>query len=272
MVQESIDAIKEQVRSHYGKAIQVSAASGCCSGGSKSREHQLYGTATIADLPDGVVTPSYGCGNPFAVADLKPGEVVLDLGSGAGLDVLLAARKVGDEGRVYGLDMTDEMLEVAQHNAHKAGARNVVFLRGDIESIPLPNESVDVIISNCVVNLEPNKHAALSEAHRVLRKGGRFAISDIVVDGDLAGLPLDERQIRAGVSWAGCIAGALGTTELRALLAETGFIDVRIDIFDRYSRARLKDRLAPEIASLPDADVDQMLGRFGSSLISAVKA
>ena len=184
---------------------------------------------------------------------------------------MLAARKVGDEGRVYGLDMTDDMLEVAQQNARKAGARNVVFLRGDIESIPLPNESVDVIISNCVVNLAPDKHAALTEAHRVLKKGGRFAISDIVVDGDLTGLPLEEGQIRAGLSWAGCIAGALSTTELRSILAETGFTNVGIDILHRYSRERFKSKLPAEIASLPDAVVDDLVGRFASSLIYAVK-
>ena len=272
MAHGSPDTIKEQGRAHYGEAVRASTRSGCCTGRSHVRAEQLYGAEAIAELPDDLAAPSYGCGNPLAVADVKPGEHVLDLGSGAGLDVLLAARKVGAEGRVYGVDMTDDMLDVAQANARKAGARNVIFLKGDIESIPLPNESVDAIVSNCVVNLTPNKHAAFAEAFRVLKHGGRFAISDIVVDSDLDGLPLDEHQIRAGLTWAGCIAGALTTPDLRAILEATGFSSVRIDILSRYSRQRFKGAVPEAFAGLSDAVVDELMGRFASSLISAVKA
>lgn len=253
MTHESREAVKEQVRAHYGDTIRGRAGSSCC-GTPGTRERELYGGALDA-LPDGLQTPSFGCGNPFAIAGLQRGEVVLDLGSGAGLDALLAARLVGEDGRVCGLDMTDDMLAVAQENARKAGARNVVLLKGDIESIPLPNESVDVIISNCVVNLAPSKQRAAAEAFRVLRRGGRFAISDIVVDGDLTGFPLDERQIRAAMSWPGCIASALTTTEVRAIFGDAGFTDLKIDILQRYSRQRLAHRLPDEIASLPDAIV-----------------
>jgi arsenite methyltransferase len=247
---DSQSAIKELVRTHYGDAIRSS--SGCCGGE--------------------VAVPSYGCGNPFAAAGLKLGDYVLDLGSGAGADALMAARTVGDEGRVYGLDMTDDMLEAAQQNARMAGIRNVVFLRGDIESIPLPSASVDVIISNCVVNLTPDKGAAFGEAHRVLRSGGRMAITDIVVDGDLNGLPLTERQIRAGLSWAACIAGALTTDELRTTLEAVGFEKIDISILSRYSRQRLERTMSQEIASLPGSAIDDLSSRFTSSLISAVKA
>ena len=192
--QDSFETIKERVRVHYGKSIQLSATSRCCSSGPESREHELYGAEAIETLPAGLVTTSYGCGNPFAIANLRRGDVVLDLGSGAGLDVLLAARIVGDEGRVYGLDMTDDMLEVAQRNAKAAGARNVVFLRGDIESIPLPNRSVDAIISNCVVNLAPNKHAAFTRGPPRIEAGWPPRhLRHRIVDGDLTGLPLDEK-------------------------------------------------------------------------------
>src|SRR6516165_1164577 len=165
----------------------------------------------------------------------------------SGSGVLIAARAVGEEGRVYGLDMTDDMLEAAQENARRSGIRNVVFLRGDIEAIPLPSGSIDVIISNCVVNLAPDKGAAFAEAHRVLRTGGRLAIADIVVDGNLNGLPLTERQIRAGLSWAACVAGALTTEELRATLEAAGFDNIGISIEDRYSRQRLERTMSPEI-------------------------
>jgi SAM-dependent methyltransferase len=247
MTVDSRDTLKADVRAHYAKAIRTSS---CCGGGE---------------------TASYGCGNPFAIAALKPGESVLDLGSGPGLDALLASRLVGPEGRVYALDMTDEMLVVALENVRKAGRTNVIFLRGDIESIPLPNDSVDVIISNCVVNLTPDKQRAAAEAFRVMRPGGRVAISDIVVDGDLSGFPLDEQQIRAGLSWAGCIAGALTTGDVATTFGAAGFVDVNVEILEHYSRQRLARRLSPEIAQLPADVVDGIARRFASSLISALK-
>ena len=168
-------------------------------------------------------------------ASLKPGEVVLDLGSGGGLDVLLAAQRVGSQGFAYGLDMTDEMLDVARRNAEKAGASNVSFLKGDIEAIPLPENTIDVIISNCVINLAPDKGQVLSDAFRVLKPGGRLAISDIVIDGNLDEIPLSEVQIRSGLSWAGCIAGALTRDQYQELLSDAGFGDIAVDARQRYS-------------------------------------
>jgi SAM-dependent methyltransferase len=248
---DSQSQIKELVRTHYAGVIRSTAS--CCRG-------------------DDASVPSYGCGDPFSAAGLKRGEYVLDLGSGAGADVLMAAGVVGDEGRVYGLDMTDDMLEAAGQNMRTAGVRNVILLRGDIESIPLPSASVDVVISNCVINLVPDKGAALAEAHRVLKKGGRLAIADIVVDGNLDDLPLTERQIRAGLSWAACIAGALTATELRATLDSVGFDRIEISILSRYPRKRLEAAMSPEIATLLEPVVEELSGRFTSSLISAVKA
>jgi len=246
MSQDTHEAIKEQVRAHYGKNISVSTAAGCCG-------------------------PSYGCGNPIDVAGLKPGEVVLDLGSGAGLDVLLASQVVGAGGRVYGLDMTDEMIERARRNAEIARAVNVEFLKGDIESIPLPSASVDVIISNCVVNLTPKKQAAYIEAHRVLKPGGRLAISDIVVDGDLTGLSVSEAQIRAGLSWVACIAGAPTVADVRAMLAAAGFVDTRIDVVRLYTWEQLTRRLSSAGPVLSEDVLRELDGRFTSSTISAVK-
>jgi SAM-dependent methyltransferase len=202
------------------------SAAGCCGDGAgTSITHDLYASDEVAELPPSAVLASLGCGNPTALAELKPGETVLDLGSGGGIDVLLSARRVGSTGFAYGLDMTDEMLAVAERNAAEASATNVTFLKGEIEAIPLPDASVDVVISNCVINLSTDKAQVLREAFRVLRPGGRFAVSDVVVQGQLAA------EIRTNVElWAGCIAGALEETTYRRLLTDAGFDDVEIEV------------------------------------------
>ena len=278
-------AIKAMVREHYGSRIQSassaccgsSAASSCCAATSDGSscdtptEVALYGAEALASLPADVTTTSFGCGNPIALASLKAGEVVLDLGSGGGLDVLLAAQRVGSAGYVYGLDMTDEMLAVARRNAEKAGASNVEFLKGDIESIPLPDASIDVILSNCVINLSPDKGEVLREAFRVLRPGGRLAVSDIVVDGDLTGLPVSEVQIRAALSWAGCIAGALTIDQYRQLLSGAGFERIDIDVRQRYTAEDLLSDAPDTLSVLPAEVVNDLVGRFTSSGVTAWK-
>jgi SAM-dependent methyltransferase len=266
-------AIKQAVSAHYAERIQGGGscgAAGCCSD-STPTEIALYGADTIATLPSDVVTTSFGCGNPLAVATLQPGEVVLDLGSGGGLDVLLAAKRVGPQGFVYGLDMTDAMLAVAQRNAERAGATNVSFLKGDIESIPLPDASVDVIISNCVINLAPDKGQVLSEAFRVLKPGGRLAVTDIVIDGDLDGLPVSEAQIRAGLSWAGCIAGALTRQQYLQFLTGAGFGHADVTVRQRYTPADLLDQAPEGLEQLDPQVVEALVGRFTSCAIQAAK-
>lgn len=227
--------IHEQVRQRYAQAATEASsgsrpgiASGCGEGGCCAPAEAvfgsgLYGAADRGDVPDQAVLASLGCGNPTAVAELREGETVLDLGSGGGIDVLLAARRVGATGKAYGLDMTDEMLALALRNAAEANATNVEFLKGRIEEIPLPADTVDVVISNCVVNLSPDKRAVLRETFRVLRPGGRIGISDVVAEDRLTAR---ERAERGG--WAGCIAGALSVGEYRALLGVAGFADVDI--------------------------------------------
>jgi arsenite methyltransferase len=208
-----------------------SADSGSCRGPANSCviTQDLYAIDEVAELPSTAVLASLGCGNPTALAELKPGETVLDLGSGGGIDVLLSARRVGPTGFAYGLDMTDEMLALARRNAAEHGARNVEFLKGEIEVIPLPDSSVDVVISNCVINLSADKGQVLREAFRVLRPGGRFAVSDVVVQGEL---PAD---VRANMElWAGCIAGALEETTYRQLLADAGFQNVEVEVTRVY--------------------------------------
>lgn len=270
---QSPDAVKAQVREHYAQRIQTGSCCGspAACGDSVPTEIALYGAETITTLGEGVITTSFGCGNPIALASLTPGEIVLDLGSGGGLDVLLAAQRVGPEGYVYGLDMTDEMLVVARRNAERAGATNVEFLKGDIEHIPLPGNTVDVIISNCVINLSPDKGQVLGEAFRVLKPGGRLAVSDIVIDGDLSGLPVSEEQIRSALSWAGCIAGALTIDEYRRFLTEAGFSDIRVEIQHRYAAEDFLSDAPQELASLPADAVAQLVGRFTSSSITARK-
>jgi ubiquinone/menaquinone biosynthesis C-methylase UbiE len=206
----------------------------CC--GSASTEDvitsSLYTTDELADLPNEAVIASLGCGNPVAVADLHAGETVLDLGSGGGIDVILSARRVGPTGRAYGLDMTDEMLDLARENAKKAGVTNTVFVKGEMEDMPLPNNEVDVIISNCVVNLSPDKDAVLREAYRVLKPGGRIAISDIVAHKEV---PAELK--RSLEVWAGCVAGALVQEDYVAKLEAAGFEDIDIESFREYTAA-----------------------------------
>jgi SAM-dependent methyltransferase len=221
--------VREVVREKYGAAAaSVTPADGCC-GGPVAVDIEpglgavLYADGDRAALPEAAVAASLGCGNPTAVADLRPGERVLDLGSGGGIDVLLSAQRVGPTGFAYGLDMTEQMLDLARRNAQQAGATNVEFLQGHIEAIPLPDGAVDVVISNCVVNLSPDKSAVLAEAYRVLAPGGRLGISDIVAEDALT----PEQRAERG-SWVGCIAGALSFGEFERLLDAAGFADVQI--------------------------------------------
>jgi SAM-dependent methyltransferase len=229
----STQDVKETVRERYAQAarqVTEGAKTSCCSttccGGTADDPitSNLYTDAETAGLPEKAVLASLGCGNPTALAELHPGEVVLDLGSGGGIDVLLSARRVGPEGKAYGLDMTDDMLALARENQRKAGVENVEFLKGEIEAIPLPDASVDVIISNCVINLSTDKGRVLREAFRVLKPGGRFAVSDVVIRGEV---PEDVR--RSLELWVGCVAGALTEEEYQRRLAEAGFESIGIE-------------------------------------------
>src|SRR5438045_510175 len=229
--------IREAVRDKYG-AIARSVtdkhdADGCCGpvscGCGDPISSNLYSDTETSGLPGDAVTASLGCGNPTALIDLRPGQIVLDLGSGGGIDVLLSAKRVGPEGKAYGLDMTDEMLALARENQRKAGATNVEFLKGTIEAIPLPDKAVDVIISNCVINLSPDKDAVFREAFRVLRPSGRLAVSDVVVRGEV---PPDVR--RNMELWIGCLAGALEEDEYKSRLAAAGFVDIEIEVWRVY--------------------------------------
>lgn len=232
--------IKETVRERYAESARRVTSAGdtsCC--GSDATEidksavsSNLYTTDELQGLPQEAVVASLGCGNPVAMAELREGEAVLDLGSGGGIDVLLSARRVGPTGKAYGLDMTDEMLDLARENQHKAGVTNVEFLRGEMENIPLPRNTLDVIISNCVVNLSPDKGKVLAEAHRVLKPGGRLAIADIVVRGQVP--PELRRDLKA---WAGCLAGALEEGEYRGKLESAGFADIEIEATREYTAA-----------------------------------
>jgi ubiquinone/menaquinone biosynthesis C-methylase UbiE len=229
----STDDIKATVRERYGQAalrVATGTKTSCCGGGSCGNAAEdpitfgLYSEAETATLPPDAVLASLGCGNPTALAELHEGEVVLDLGSGGGIDVLLSARRVGPSGKAYGLDMTDEMLALARENQRKAGVENAEFLTGDIEAIPLPDASVDVIISNCVINLAADKRKVIAEAFRVLKPGGRFAVSDVVCRGEIP------PEVRKSMElWVGCIAGALTEQEFHALLWETGFEHIDIE-------------------------------------------
>jgi SAM-dependent methyltransferase len=212
------DEIKTAVQEHYGE--RAKKASECC--GTDSHREQLYLVDDVAELPETVT--SYGCGNPTAIAGLRPGEVVLDLGSGPGLDCFLSAKQVGDTGRVIGLDMTQDMLDLANANRDKLGAKNVEFRKGEMESMPIDDASVNVIISNCVINLSPDKDAVFREAYRVLTPGGRFHVSDVVLSRELSEAEKDDLA-----SWAGCKAGALLESDYLARLGAAGFVGARID-------------------------------------------
>jgi arsenite methyltransferase len=226
------EAVEAAVRRHYAEAART--ASACCSVPERSGPDgtDVYGAARydhaeLAGLPDETVAASIGCANPVAVADLQPGEVVLDLGSGGGIDVLLSARRVGPAGRAYGVDMTDEMLELAGANQRKAGVDNVEFLQGHIEAVPLPDASVDVIVSNCVINLSADKPAVFAEAKRLLRPGGRLALADVIAD-----KLVDDARRQDLAAWADCLGGAVTRDEYRSMLEEAGFSQVSID--DRH--------------------------------------
>ncbi|MGA8501914.1 MAG: arsenite methyltransferase [Candidatus Sulfotelmatobacter sp.] len=265
--------IKEVVKEKYGQAaLRVKTGGSSCCGATGASPldcdpitSNLYDSSQAGQIPEEAMLASLGCGNPTALAKLNPGEVVLDLGSGGGVDVLLSAKRVGPTGKAYGLDMTDEMLALADENKRKAGAENVEFLKGEIEHIPLPDNSVDVIISNCVINLSADKDRVLSEALRVLKPGGRFAVSDVVTRGEMP------PEIRQNVLlWVGCVAGALEENEYRTKLASAGFDKIEIEPTRIY---RIED--AREFLSGQNIDVDaiapQVDGKFMSAFVRAVK-
>jgi arsenite methyltransferase len=259
--------IKDVVKETYGQAaLRVkSGGSACCGVTSASVTSDLYNSSQAGQVPEEAILASLGCGNPTALANLHPGEVVLDLGSGGGVDVLLSARRVGPTGKAYGLDMTDEMLALANENKRKAGAENVEFLKGEIEHIPLRDNSVDVIISNCVINLSADKDRVLREAFRVLKPGGRFAVSDVVTRGETA------PEIRQNMLlWIGCVAGALGDDEYRSKLSAAGFEQIEIEPTRVY---RAED--AREFLLSAGIDVDAIAlhvdGKFMSAFVRAVK-
>jgi arsenite methyltransferase len=262
--------IKEVVRERYAEIARNVRAPGssCCTDGERGSEGisaNLYGAEETQGLPQDAVAASLGCGNPTALAELKQGETVLDLGSGGGIDVLLSARRVGPSGKAYGLDMTDDMLALAHENQHKAGATNVEFLKGEIEHVPLPDNSVDVVISNCVINLSADKDRVLSEAFRVLKPGGRFAVSDVVTRGAIP------EQIRRDVLlWAGCVAGALDENDYRAKLAAAGFEAIGIEPTRVYDVEDARAFLAGEGVDV-DAIALEVEGKFMSAFVRAKK-
>jgi arsenite methyltransferase len=265
--------IKDVVRTKYGEAarrVGAGAASGCGCGTSAAEccdpiTSDLYAAGEVAELPKEVVADSLGCGNPTALAQLNAGETVLDLGSGGGIDVLLSAKRVGPTGKAFGLDMTDEMLALARENQRKAGVENVEFLKGEIENIPLPENSVDVVISNCVINLSGDKDRVLREAFRVLRPDGRFAVSDVVVRGSVPA------EIRRSVElWVGCVAGALEESEYQTKLAAAGFGDIEIEPTRVYSVADARQFLTAQGIDV-DAVAPHVEGKFASAFIRAKK-
>jgi arsenite methyltransferase len=265
--------VKEVVREKYTQAaLRVTAGQGgCCSGAPGATSccdpitSNLYDAGQAGDVPDDALKASLGCGNPTALAELKPGEIVLDLGSGGGIDVLLSAKRVGPAGKAYGLDMTDEMLALAEQNRRKSGMANVEFLKGEIEHIPLPDNTVDVIISNCVINLSGDKDQVLKEAFRVLKPGGRFAVSDVVVRGEIPATIRKSMEL-----WAGCVAGALSEEDYANKLAAAGFGRIEFEVTRVYGSDDARTFLAAEglDASAIAKEVD---GKFISAFIRAVK-
>jgi len=276
-----MSGLKDVVREKYGEAAKraasgekssccgSSAGSGCCGSTDTSCgdpiPSNLYNDAEKGSLPENAVRASLGCGNPTALAELRAGQVVLDLGSGGGIDVLLSARRVGPSGKAYGLDMTDEMLELARRNQAESGVSNVEFLKGEIEAIPLPDASVDVIISNCVINLSGDKDRVLAEAFRVLKPGGRFAVSDVVVRGEVPA------EIRKSVElWVGCVAGAMEESEYVAKLQHAGFGQVNVEPTRVYDIADAREFLSAQGIDA-GAAAKQVEGRFMSAFIRATK-
>jgi arsenite methyltransferase len=265
--------IKEVVKEKYGQAaLRVTSGGSSCCGATASSglgcdpiTTNLYDAAQAGQIPEKALLASLGCGNPTALAQLNAGEVVLDLGSGGGIDVLLSAKRVGPTGKAYGLDMTDEMLALANENKRKAGVENVEFLKGEIEHIPLPDNSVDVIISNCVINLSADKDRVLREAFRVLKPGGRFAVSDVVTRGEM--LP----EIRKNVLlWVGCVAGALEENEYRTKLASAGFETIELEPTRVYLIEDAREFLSGQNIDV-DAIAPQVDGKFMSAFVRAVK-
>ncbi|GAC1391617.1 MAG: arsenite methyltransferase [Ktedonobacteraceae bacterium] len=273
------EQLRTLVQERYTQSIvqitksDSAARGGCCSSDccttttSDPITSNLYSNAELDGLPIAAALASLGCGNPTALAELHPGEKVLDLGSGGGIDVLLSARRVGSTGFAYGLDMTDAMLEVAERNRVEAGVENVKFLKGIIEAIPLPAQSVDVVISNCVINLSADKGQVLREAYRVLTPGGRFAVSDIVIQGQVPSVIQKDME-----AWAGCIAGALEEETYRRLLAEAGFTAINIEVTRRYGLQEvIESGASASIAALSQTERDELDGKFVSAFIRAQK-
>ena len=266
-------SIREVVREKYGQAaLRVKSGGSSCCGTAAASDlgrdpitSNLYHDSQARQIPEEALLASLGCGNPTALAQLNPGEVVLDLGSGGGIDVLLSAKRVGPVGKAYGLDMADEMLALANQNKRKAGAENVEFLKGEIEHIPLPYDSVDVIISNCVINLAADKDRVLREAFRVLKPGGRFAVSDVVTRGEIA------PEIRQSVLlWVGCVAGALQESEYREKLAAAGFEKIEIEPTRIYRVEDAHEFLSAEGVNV-DAIAPEVDGKFMSAFVRATK-
>jgi SAM-dependent methyltransferase len=266
-------SITQAVKEKYGEAATRVSAGGVASCGSSPSSTccggdpitaNLYEAGQTVGIPEQAVLASLGCGNPTALAQLKPGETVLDLGSGGGIDVLLSAKRVGPGGKAYGLDMTDEMLALARQNQQKAGTQNVEFLKGEIENIPLPSNAVDVVISNCVINLSADKDRVLAEAFRVLRPGGRFAVSDVVVKGDVPA------EIRRSVElWVGCVAGALKDSEYTSKLSAAGFEDISIEPTRVYRAEDARQFLTTE--GVDPESIASIEGKFMSAFIRARK-